>query len=343
MSVSTVKRLFLGLGGLFALWLTVKYLLPLVLPFLLGGLVALAAEPLVDFCQRRLRLPRGLSAGIGVVATLLLLAGLLSALGALLFRELIDLAASLPDLESTSRQGISVLRNWAVDLSHRAPGGVQPVLTRTVENAFAGSNAVMDRVAKKLPEMITSLLSGLPDSALRLGTGLLASFMISVRLPRLRSFFAQRLPARWKERYQPVKKALLGWLRAQGILAAITYGILSIGFLLLKIPYGFFWAVLIALMDAVPMLGTGLVLVPWALVSFLMGQSGRAAGLLVIFAAATLSRTTLEPKLVGHQLGLDPLVTLLALYVGYRLWGFLGLLSAPILTAVGKTVLDSIQ
>ena len=89
------------------------------------------------------------------------------------------------------------------------------------------------------------------------------------------------------------------------------------------------------------MLGTGIALVPWAAVSLLQGEHFRAIGLLCIFGAATLARSTLEPRLVGRQLGLDPLVTLTALYAGFRLWGFPGLLVAPILTAAVKSVWDA--
>ena len=345
MASSTGKRLLTGLGILLAIWLGTKYLLPIMTPFLLGGLTALAAEPLVSFSQRRLKLPRGLAAGLGVSVTLLLLLGLLSMLGALILRELGQLAASVPDLESSAQQGAAVLQNWLVDMAGHAPTNIAPLLTRTVENVFDNGNVLMAQVTSRIPVLLTTVLSGVPDSALRLGTGLLAAFMISARLPRLRRSLTQRIPENWKAKYLPAlhrtRKALGGWLRAQGMLALVTYGIVAVGFLLLRIPYGLFWALLIALVDAVPMLGTGLVLIPWALVRLLQGSQLDALLLMTIFAAATIARSTLEPKLVGKQLGLDPLLTLFALYVGYQIWGFLGLLAAPILTAAIKTFTET--
>jgi len=346
MSASLAKKVLFALTGLFLLWLGGRYLLPLILPFLWGGLLALAAEPLVSFSQKKLHLPRGLSSGVGVTFTLLLLAGLASALAALLLRALVHLASELPDMEQTAKEGLSTVQNWTVALSNRAPQGVQPMVTRTVENAFRNGSAFMEQAAEKIPHMIGAVLSGLPDGLLRIGTGLLAAFMISVRLPRIRHGLSMRISPRQKEKYLPilqrVKTALGGWLRAEGMLALITYSIVLLGFLLLRIPYGFFWALLIALVDAVPMLGTGLVLVPWAVVELVMHKPVSAMILLATFAAATVARTTLEPKFLGKQLGVDPLVTLLCLYVGYHLWGFLGLILAPILAAAGKTILDSV-
>lgn len=321
-----------------ALWLGGKYLLPLVLPFLVGGLVALIAEPAVGFLHRRIRLPRLLSAGIGIVLTLMLALGLVGALGAVLLHQVARLAHQMPDLVVTARQGMTVLSDWLVNLTQQAPQGVQPVLTGTVLRLFDNGNALMDRVTERIPGVVLTALGRVPDSALGVVTGLLAAFMISVRLPQIRGYAKEKLYAAGLDRYLPAvkkgKQAALGWLRAQGFLMLLTWLTVFLGFWLLGIRGGLLWAALVALVDAVPMLGTGIILLPWALVSFLQGLRLRALGLCALVATAALLRTALEPRLVGKQLGLDPLVTLICLYVGYRLWGFLGLLLAPMLAGV---------
>lgn len=332
-----VKRIFGFTAGFFVLWLSTKYLFPLLAPFLLGGLFALLSEPAVSFSQRKCKLPRPWASGVGVAATLLALAGLLSGLGAILIRSLLALADGLPNMEKTARDGLEVLEGWAVDLSYKAPAGMQPMLTRTVENTFSGGGIFVEQLSQNIPTFIGDLLSGVPDSALRFGTAVLSAFMISVRIPRLKAYWQAHQPAKWNGQYLPAlrraKEALLGWLKAQGVLMLVIFSIVTLGLLLLRISYAPFWALFIALLDAVPMLGTGLVLVPWAIICLLMGQSVRALGLLGIVVCATVARSTLEPKLLGKHLGLDPLITLLALYVGYKIWGFWGLLAAPVLTA----------
>ena len=112
------------------------------------------------------------------------------------------------------------------------------------------------------------------------------------------------------------------------------------GFYIIKVRHAPLWALGVSLVDAFPILGTGAVLVPWSLVSFLQGGTGRAFGLLILYAAVTIVRTTLEPKLIGKQLGLDPLFTLAALYAGYRLWGLLGMLIAPLLAVAGAQLME---
>ena len=98
-----------------------------------------------------------------------------------------------------------------------------------------------------------------------------------------------------------------------------------------------------ALVDAFPILGTGTVLVPWSLFSFLQGDYVLAFGLLILYGTTALTRSVLEPRLLGRQLGLDPLITLMALYAGYRLWGIGGMLLAPILAVAATQLLSANQ
>ena len=135
----------------------------------------------------------------------------------------------------------------------------------------------------------------------------------------------------WLDSLKSLKSVLLGWLKAQLKLSGVTFGILCVSFLLMRIPYGLLWAFLIALVDAFPILGTGAALVPWSLLAFAQGNTLRAFGLLGAYGTVTVTRTVLEPRLVGRQLGLDPLVTLVCLYAGFRLWGILGMVLAPML------------
>ena len=177
----------------------------------------------------------------------------------------------------------------------------------------------------------------IPKGALTAGTGILSGFLISIRLPRLKKALAERLPEKVRTNILPAlkrtKTALFAWLKAQAKLMGITFAILLVGFLLLRIPYGILWAALVAVVDAVPILGTGTILVPWALVCLLQGKQLLAIGLLVVYGCTFVTRTALEPRLIGRSLNLDPLLTLIFLYVGFRFWGFLGLVFTPILAS----------
>ena len=134
--------------------------------------------------------------------------------------------------------------------------------------------------------------------------------------------------------FRRLRTALGGWLLAQAKLSGITCLILAAGFWILRIPHGLLWAILVALVDAFPILGTGTVLLPWGLVSLIQGNAAQGIGILAVYTVVTITRTVMEPRVVGKQLGLDPLVTLFALYAGYRIWGLAGMLLAPMAAAL---------
>lgn len=317
------------------LWVALRYLLPILLPFLLAAALALAAEPLVKVLHGRLHVPNGIASAIGVFLCLVLAVLLVLTLCALLLRQLGNLSGVLPDLENAAVSGMESLEGFLLNLAHRAPDSVSPILIHSVEGVFSDGTMVLDQLVAKLLALASGLLTKIPDSALGFGTWILASFMISAKLPQIRQWLSQKIPSGWRQQYLPavnrLKKNLWGWVLAQGKLMGITFLILTGGFLLLRIPHALLWSFLISLVDALPVLGTGTVLVPWSLVCFLQGNHAQALGLLGTYGAAALLRSVLEPKLIGKQLGLDPLITLLSMYAGYRLWGIPGMLFSPLL------------
>lgn len=326
-----------------ALWLGLRFALPVLLPFLLGAGVALAAEPAVSLGVRRCRMPRPLAAGLGVTATLVGIGAVVSLLGAVAVRELGSLSGALPGLLDNAQQGMLAVQDWLVDLAQQAPESVRPALQRTALNVFDDGTVLLQQAAQRIPSVVTMAVGKVGDGVLGFGTGLISAYLISARLPKLKALLRQRLPESWHSRYLPmlrrVKTSLGGWLKAQLKLSGLTWCVVTVGFLLLRISYGPFWALLVALVDAVPILGTGTVLIPWAAVCLLQGQNLRAVGLLGIYGVALTVRTVLEPRMVGRQLGLDPLSTLVALYAGYRFWGILGMLIAPVFASAAKSLI----
>ena len=331
---------FILLPGIFlCLWAGLRFLLPLCLPCLLGLGLALAAEPLVRPLSRRV--PRALGAALGVSAAFLALAAGLLLLFALLLRGLRSLGSILPELEQTAAAGITLLEDRLLGLARQAPGTLGALLQQNVRALFSGSTALLAEGGKYILSLAGSLLTRIPGGFLTAGTALISGFMLSVRLPGLRLWCRRRLTA-----LQPllrtlgrIRRAVGGWLLAQAKLSCLSFVLLTLGFVILKIPYAPVWALGTALLDALPVLGTGTVLLPWSLVCFVQQDSPRALGLIGIYVAESLIRSGLEPRLLGRQLGLDPLVTLMALWAGYRLGGLMGMLLAPVLAVTVLQIL----
>ena len=334
----------LSLAGVFLLsFLAIRFLLPIALPFLLGLLLALAAEPLVGFGCRKLHLPRAICAGAGVSITFCALTVLFALLCAFAVRELGLLAGVLPDLEQTARRGLSMAQTQLLHLTEHTPRSIQPLLRDRVTNLFSDGTALLNRAVQYLLALAGSLLTHVPDSALTLGTGIISAFMFSGKMPKIRSFVHTQFS---RPRLKPlvrsakgIRAALGSWVLAQLKLTGVSAVILFLGLTLLDIPYALFWALGICLVDAFPVLGTGTVLLPWAFLLYLQADTARAVGMLGIYCIISVGRSVLEPKLVGNHLGLDPLVTLICLYAGYKLWGLPGMLFAPLLAVTAMQVI----
>ena len=331
------SKILIAAALILGLWLGIRFLLPLFMPFLLGTGLALLAEPVVRLLSRRSRLPRSAAAGIGVTMAFCFLALLLFLLAALALKELKSLAGVLPDLGEMAKTGVGSLSAFLQGMAAHAPESLRDPLSRSIGDFFSGGTALLDRIVGYVLGLAGSILTHLPEGALGTGTAIISSFMISAKLPAIRARLDLLLP---KAKLAPllaalgrIRAALGGWLKAQCKLALVTWGILSLGLLLLRIPHSLLWALLVSTLDAFPVLGTGTVLLPWSLICLLQGQAARGIGLLGVYAAATLTRSVLEPRLVGRQLGLDPLVTLFALYAGYKLAGLAGMLLAPMAAA----------
>lgn len=326
--------------SIIAVYTIIKFGLPLLLPFLLGGLLSVAAEPAVRFGCEKLRFKRPLSAFLGMSLTLSIALCAALAIGALAVKEVKVLARLVPDLQKTAQTGILSLQENLLLLCKKAPAGIRPLLERSVTNTLADGEGILTLSAQKIPALLTGLAGKVPGSAIGVGTGILASFLISARLPKLKVAIHSHIPQTALDSFRYARKTAGKWFLAQGKLMLVTYGIVTIGLWFSKIPHAPAWAVLTAAVDAVPLLGTGIILVPWALVKLMQSQYYSAIGLLCTYAAAMVTRTVLEPRLVGKQLGLDPLVTLAAIYCGFRLWGFWGMVLAPVSAALVKNLLQ---
>lgn len=325
-------------------WLTVRLFLPILFPFLLGGALALGAEPVTVFLCARLKLPRGAAAGIGVTTAFCLLILLVLLLCALILREFSLLMSILPALEQSLSGGLSALSSWALRLASGLPGKLGTLAESALRDFFSGSSELLKQTFRFALGLTGGVLRRVPNGALILGTAVISSYMISARLPTIRTWLKHTIAGArvrsFLERTKQMKVVLLGWLKAQLKLMGLTWVILTAGLLLLRVPYAPLWAGAVALVDVFPVLGTGTVLLPWALISFLQKQTVRAVGLLGIYSVISLTRSVMEPKLLGSQLGLDPLATLAALYTGFRLWGFKGMLLAPLLAVTALQLLQ---
>lgn len=294
-------------------WLTLRYALVWLLPFLLALGAASLLEPLIEAARRRLHLRRGFTAA---VLTLVLVGGLLAVL--------IVLAVQVVE------QAVSLVSSL-------------PALLAALPDTLASLERRLESFCAACPEGVGRAMGALPQILLACGTTVLAVFFTLSAYPEVMGFFRRQLgPGLACARGVKANVfATLGkWLKAECILLAVTFCQLLAGLLLMRQEYALLLAALIALIDALPVFGTGTVLVPWAAVECLLGNVPKGIALLALFAVISVVRSVLEPKLVAAQAGLPPLASLAAMYVGFCAMGVAGMVLSPVLLLLVKQLHD---
>ena len=317
------------------LWLGVRYLLRWLLPFLLALALAAAVEPVIAWCRRRMGLKRGFTAAVVTIAVTGAILALAAVIVWQLIRQAAELLGQLPGLLAGLPGMTENLRQRLEDFCAACPQGLRSWL-------------------EEVPALLGTLAAGVAQRAsgacitaaavfLFCGTTALAVFFTAGSYPRVMAFFRRQLGHRL-DRARGVKANLLStlgkWCRAQAILLGVTFCELLAGFLLMGQRYALLLAAVTALVDALPVFGTGTVLLPWAAVCLLAGQAPRAVALAALYAVISAVRSLLEPKVMAAQAGLPPLAALAAMYAGFRALGVAGMILLPMALLFVKQLHD---
>ena len=325
-------------------WAGVRYALVWLLPFLLALGLAMLLEPLMERARRGLRLKRGFTAA---VVTLVLVGGLLTVLVVVLVQaveQALALLSSLPEMLAGLPEALERVQARVSDFCAACPEG----LRRWAEGALADlpqlASSLAGQASSAALRGLSSLMAALPGLFLACGTTVLAVFFTLTAYPQVMAFLRRQLPARWRGRAGGVKASVLDtlgkWLRAECILLLVTFLQLLAGLVLLRQEYALLLALLIALIDALPVFGTGTVLLPWAAVLCVAGDVPRGIALAALYAVIAVVRSVLEPKVMAAQVGLPPLVALAAMYVGFCVMGVAGMVLLPLAVLVVKQLHD---
>lgn len=311
-----------------------RWLLVWLLPFLIAAAAAAAMEPAVAALQRRPGLRRGFASLVVTLFALFLLGGLLSLLGSVLSAEAGALLDRGGALLSAAPEALAAALRRARRYSAACPPWLREQAEAAISRAAAWTEGLLSQLLDRLPGYFASLAAALPGVVLGVVTTVLAAYFTSASAPELKALF-RRLPPRWQRGAVALGKRLsasLGrYLRSELTLCAVTFGELFAAFLFLRQPCGLLLSLLITLVDALPVFGAGTVLVPWALSELLTGNLPKAAVLAALYLVALTVRATLEPRLLGRQAGLPPVLSLLAMYLGCCVMGIRGMVLFPLL------------
>ena len=307
-------------------------LLHFFMPFVVGWILALLANPLVRFLERRVKLVRRHGSMLIIIAALAIVIGLFYGAGLLVYREMGSFLADAPEIyQSVIAEIENALQNGR-KLAEYFPQNLQPPLLAFSDNLDGLFGKLVSRAAEPTVQIAGHVAKSIPNLLVNMVIIILSSYLFLADRESIMRWLKEHLPAfvfRYIEYMKRDAKGLIGgYFLAQFRIMCVVALILAAGFLMLGVRYGVLLAFLTAILDFLPIFGTGTVLFPWAVVKLFAGEYAYATGLILLYILTQVVRQIIQPKIVGESMGLPPLMTLFLLYLGFKLRGLTGMILA---------------
>ena len=329
-----------------------RFLFSLTAPFVFALMAAAALNPAIRWLQRRL----GWSRPLLTLLTLLLLFGLVGGalwlVGYTVAGELLSLAQNWDQILLRLEELVGELEQLAARLWAMLPVSLAGTGEDLIGTLVAWLQSTIGPILQGLAAVVTNKAVALPSFLLALVIFLMALYFLTADYPYLRTWAVQHTSASVTRFFSQVKQTALaafgGYLKAELMLSVGVFFILLIGFVLTRQSYGLLLALGLAVLDFIPIVGAGTVMVPWAVIALFTQDYVTAVNLMLIWGVIALFRRVMEPKFVGNQTGLSPILSLFSIYVGMKIAGVLGMILGPICTLVilnlaGLGIFDGIR
>lgn len=317
------------------LYLGIKYLLPLLMPFVIGIIIAVLFSRLINSVTSKTKLNRTTVSILVLIVFYSIISFFIFLIGFKAVTIVGDIISNIPTLYKDTL--IPALRSAEKDMLKAVPL-MRPYLKDFMNNIDNSIFDFLSKTSSATVSTITGLAGHVPSLLIKLIFMIVSSFFFTIDYYRISNFIVSQFKDGHKKMLLKLKDDGLGtivkFLRAYSIIICITFLELSLGFLIIGIPHPIIFGALIAVIDIMPIIGTGTVIIPWAVISLLMHNTKVGVGLIILYAVITVVRQTIEPRIVGQQIGLHPLVTLILMYVGAQLMGILGLFLLPIIATL---------
>ncbi|MGG1556209.1 sporulation integral membrane protein YtvI [Paenibacillus ferrarius] len=338
MSTKTTILLLLGVVVLYGLF-------TIGLPFLLALVTAIFLDPLIGLLVRWAKMTRFIAATIiGTLFTLVLLA-LVYFIGMNVVTELIELGRKAPNYMDQVNlyvdQAVDRTQGFYNSLSPEMAAQVQSWLEKGTETLTGALTSFLSSVSG----FFLNMASKIPNFFLLMLIYVIALFLTLYSLPNMKaaflSMFEETARVKMERVLSYLREAIFGFVRAQLIMALFTYIVTFIGLLVLRADYPLAISMLVMIMEFAPIIGTGLVFIPWMLYQFLVGHTAMGIGLLVLFLVLSIMRRIIEPKVLSDAVGINSLAALISLYIGFEWFGFAGLFLGPLVVIIYQSLRKS--
>lgn len=311
------------------------------MPFVIGWIIAMIANPLVRILERRLKVARKHTSMLIIIGVLALVIAVLYFLGVKIGEETRDFLDQAPEMYSDFTKDFqNAGKNLEIIISE-LPENIQESLEEVQQDIGTITGQAVGKLSQFTVDKAGSFARNIPSILISIIFSILSAYFFIADRDRILEFGRKHTPQiiqeKWRMMAESFKTVFGGYFKAQFKIMAVIGVILFIGFLILKVRFAILVAALVAFLDMLPFLGTGTVLIPWAVFKLVSGDIRYALGLVILYLVTQLVRRIIEPKLVGDSIGMNPLVTLIFMYIGYRIGGVIGMILA---VPIGAIVLN---
>ncbi|MEG0617005.1 MAG: sporulation integral membrane protein YtvI [Oscillospiraceae bacterium] len=317
------------------IYLGTKYVLPFLTPFIFGFFFAFILKPIINWIVSKAHINRKPVSVLVLIVFYFVVGTLLTVLGTRVVVMLRDVFMSLPAFYDNS---ISPALMSIQDKVEALVLNLNPTMLDFIDaagNSIANSlSGFVTSLSTGAISLVTSTATRVPSFFVKFILTIIVSFFCVVDYYKITGFFIRQLSEKNKQILFKIKSngidVIAHFAKAYAILLTVTFVELTIGLSLLRVDNALLIALAVACVDILPVIGTGTVIIPWGIITLILGNIPLGAGLLILYAIVTIVRQSLEPRVIGKQIGLYPLVTLGCMFVGAQLFGIVGLFGLPI-------------
>lgn len=316
-------------GALLIIFVLPK-LLRFFMPFVIGWIISLIANPMVHFLEKRVKLHRKHSSALILILVIAAIIGIAALILTLLVKEVRSLMDDMPTIIDTVKTQFSELRQAILVFSGTLPANIQNMVNNLINGVGNYAANLSDQIELPTVSSAGNFARNVAEGFLGLIVVILSAYFFAAGKNELSTSLKKHVPETvinyWHLIMDNFKAAFGGYFKAQFKIMFVITIILFVGFEILRVGYSFLFALGIAFLDVLPVFGTGAVLWPWAIIDVISGNYFRAIGLVILYLICQVVKQVLQPKMVGDSIGLHPLATLFFMFVGYRISGVFGMI-----------------
>lgn len=341
------KALYLGLVVLFG-YLFIKLSSELLLPFVLALIVTLIIYPISKKLNERLKIKEPVSIFLIILLSILIIAGLFILIFVIVTRELGGVVARLLEALNNGDSVLDALLSLTRLIEEKLPFLKDTLKSEEIYSVLGGAlTDILKGASQKITAWAGSVIKNLPQLFVAFVSFALSLFYLVKDYNKISTAFFSIIPKKCGEVAVILKnetsKMLTKYIKSYGLILIITFAELFSGFLILGIENSFALALIISLVDILPIIGSGIILVPWGVTMLIFGNTFQGVGVIVIAIIVYIIRQLVEPRIISAQMNMHPLLTLISMYVGLKIQGAIGMIFAPIFAFFVKTLYTSMK